>query len=90
MKPPVQRIVVFRLTLGAHRETSHRGVWPVIRDVAHNRESGSAVGAVDEGIPVSPVASIEHFAEAIGTDRHVRRYQGLTRFPRLVATMRNS
>src|SRR5262245_43797629 len=59
MKPAMQRVVVLRLACWTHRERRHGSVRPVVRDIALDGEARSAIGAIDKGILVAPVAWIE-------------------------------
>src|SRR4051812_36690990 len=73
MEAPIGWVVVFALTISAHRERRHRGQRTIVRDVANDRETRSAIRAVDEWITVAPVGRIEHFATAIVTNCNVGR-----------------
>ena len=77
MKTSVQRIVVFCLAGCAHAEGSHRRVGPVVGNVAHNREARATVGAVDEGIQITPVVWIKQLPKTIGANADIRGNQGL-------------
>ena len=45
-------------------------------------KTGTAVGAVDEGVRKTPALRIEKFPETVAADGYVRRYQGGNGFPR--------
>jgi len=74
MKPAVQWIVVFLLTLGAHLELTHGGIGAVIGDILDNGEPGATVGAVSKGIAVAAVGSGENITETILTGGNIGRY----------------
>jgi hypothetical protein len=72
VKASAQRIVVFALTRFAHFKNAHRRVRAVVRNVFDNCKARSAIRAVDKGITKPPVISIEHFAQAIVANAHIR------------------
>src|SRR5689334_23562739 len=59
------RVVVFACTGGAHRKVRHGGRCPVVGQRRDDGESRTAVGAVDEWVPVATVGgrSEEHTSE---------------------------
>ena len=73
VKAPVGRIVIFCRAIRAKRKVRHAGIDAVVRDIAHNAETRSAVGAIDKRIPVAAVIRIEELSLAVGTDGKVRR-----------------
>ena len=88
MKTAVARIVILRLARGAHAKAGHRGVRPVVRNVADDGVARPAVGAVGEGIAIAPVGRIGEIAEAVGAGGHVRRNQHELAFLRLALANR--
>ena len=66
-------VVVFPCTVGAHGEAAHGGQRAVVRHVPHDGEARAAVGAVDEGIAVTPVLRVQQLAAAVLTECDVRR-----------------
>ncbi len=54
-----------------HREGRHGGGGAVIGQGRRDGETWSAIGAVDESVPVSPVGGIALFGDALIADRHV-------------------
>ena len=48
----------------AHREVAHRRSRPVVREGLDDRESRTAVGAVDERVPVPAIVRVEELAQA--------------------------
>ncbi len=72
MKAAVSGVFIFRLAVRAHFEFVHRGVGPVIRDIADNSKAGAAVGAVGERIAVAAVEGVEDFMEALGAGGDIR------------------
>ncbi|MBA7479473.1 hypothetical protein ES707_14907 [subsurface metagenome] len=73
MKPAVQGIVVFLLTLGAHLEVTHGGLRAVIGDILDDGKSWTTIGAVSKGIAEAAVGEAENFALAILTGGDIRR-----------------
>ena len=65
MKPPVRRIVVFGGAVFAETKVRHRRERPIVGDAFDDGEPRPAVGAIDEGVQVTPVGGIEQFAQAI-------------------------
>ena len=59
----------------AHVECRHRGVRPVVGEVADDREPWPAVRAGDEGVAVTPVVRVVHLGDAVVADRRVGRDQ---------------
>src|SRR5580700_8469842 len=76
MKPPVEGIVIFPFTFRTLLESPHRRVRTVVRQFFDNAESRTAVRAVRERIPIPPVCWIKYFAQAIRTNRDIRKNQG--------------
>ena len=74
MKAPVRWIVVLRLAIGTHQEGSHRRLGPVVGNILDDREARTAVGAVDERVPVAAVARVEELSQAVIADGNVRGY----------------
>lgn len=72
----VERIVVFSLTLGTHREDGHRCLRTVVRDAASDGETRPTVGAIQEWVAVPAVAGVEEFAKAIGAGSGIGRDAG--------------
>ncbi len=64
MEAAVGRVVVFTLALRAHLEGAHRGVGAVVRKLPQNREARAAIGAVDKGVKIAPVARVEQLRHA--------------------------
>ena len=79
VKAPVGRILVLRPAGGAHLESGHRRQRSVVGHPAHDREARSAVGAVDERVPVAAILGIEQLAQAVGARRRVRCHRGVGR-----------
>ena len=73
MKSSIQWIVVLRLARRAHPELCHRSLWPVVGNPPRNRESRSAIRAIQKWIPVSPVFTIQQLPQAIPAGRRIRR-----------------
>jgi hypothetical protein len=80
METSVHGIVIFAGTVITHGKTSHGGLWPVVRYVINYGIPGPAIGAVDEGVKVSPVLPVEEFSEAIATGCCVWGYEGCSLF----------
>src|SRR5689334_2312501 len=67
----VRRVVILGATLRAHVEVRHGRERTIIRYAAHDRESRTAVRAIDERIAVAAIRRIEQLAEALVTGRTV-------------------
>ena len=65
MKPPIERIIVLGLTVGAHDKLIHRRLRPVVGDVLNDRKSRPAVGAVGERVIVAAIAGREDLPLAV-------------------------
>ena len=72
----IQRVVVFGLTLGTHREHRHRGLRAVIGNAACDGKARSAICAVEKRIAITAVGWIEKFPEAVVTGCGIRRDAG--------------
>jgi hypothetical protein len=73
VEAPVRRIVVLRLAIGAHHKGCHRRLGPVVGDILDDGEPRTTVGAVNEGVTITPVVRVEKLAQAIVADGHVGR-----------------
>ncbi len=80
MKAPIERIMVFTITVIAHGKDSHGGLWPVVRYIVNYGVPRTTIGAVDKGVQVSPVLLVKEFPEAIGAGCCVGRYEGCSLF----------
>src|SRR5690606_30479027 len=69
-------IVVFAGAALAHRESGHGGTGPVVGQRGDDGEAGTAVGAVDERVPVPAVGGIAQFGLARGAEGDVRGGEG--------------
>jgi hypothetical protein len=63
MEATVQRIVVFRLALGAHLEVAHRGFGAVIWHTFNYGKPRATIGAVGKGIAVAAVFRIQQLVK---------------------------
>src|SRR5262249_46656338 len=72
VKAAVGGVLVLRPAGSAHWEARHRRALAVVGRPGHNRQSGTAVGAVEERIAIAAVGGIEQFREAVRTGGHVR------------------
>ncbi len=79
MESPAQRIVVFRLASGAHLEPRHRSLRPVVRNPPCNRESRTAVGAIQKRIAVAPVLRVQQLPQTVPASCRIRRNPGAHR-----------
>src|ERR1700693_5180195 len=73
VKTPVSGIGVFGVAFGVEQPTAHGGVLPVVRQAEHDGVTRTAVGAIDVGIPVTPVSRIEKLVQAVIANREIRR-----------------
>ena len=64
METAVQRVVIFALAGGAHFKYAHGGTGTVIGNILDDGKPGPAVGAVGEGVTVTPVIGIEYLIPA--------------------------
>src|ERR1035437_2212169 len=71
----IRRVIVFRLTLRAHRERLHRSIRAVVGQRFNDAEARAAIRAVRERVAVTAVVRIENFAQAIGTSRDVGQHK---------------
>ena len=83
MEAAIVDIFILRAACSAHGKLSHRGAAAVVRDVAHDRETRSAVRAIDEGIEIPAIGGVKQFTEAVITDRNIRRDQCANRLARV-------
>jgi hypothetical protein len=75
MESPVGGIFVFLPAAWTHRKRRHARERPVVRHVADDCQARTAVGAIDEGVEVAPVARREELARAIIAQRDVGRHR---------------
>ena len=59
MKAAVKRIVVFSSAFRAHLKIRHGRLWAVIGNILDDRESRTAIGAIDEWVAITPVCWIK-------------------------------
>ncbi len=69
----VARVLVFRAAGRAHGEARHGRTLTVIRDAPDDRQTGAAMGAVEEWVAIPAVRGIEKLAQAIPAGCDVRR-----------------
>ncbi len=74
--PAVGRVAILGRAGVAHVECRHRGVRPVVREIADDREARAAVRAGDEGVAEPTVVRVVHLGDAVVADRRVGRDQG--------------
>ena len=72
MVAPVLYVMVFPVTVRAHRKRAHRGLGPVVRNVPDDRKARAAVGAVYERVPVAAVSGSPEFTQAVTADTYIR------------------
>ncbi len=75
VKTAVLRIGVLGGAVGTHGKFVHYRKRSVIRQLAHNSKSRSAVGAVGKRIAVAAVGGVRDVTAAVGTHGHVGRYR---------------
>jgi hypothetical protein len=73
VKSTVQRVLVFLQALRTHPEGFHGRLGPVIGNVLDDGEPGTAMGAIDERVAVSPVFRIEELSPARIAGGNIRR-----------------
>jgi hypothetical protein len=83
MEAPVTGIGVLRPAEGVHRELFHRRERPVVREPFDYCEPRSAIGAINERIPIALVRGIPHLRETIGAGGGIDGEKGLGRAGRL-------
>src|SRR5258708_1256040 len=76
MKPAISRIVVLSLASRAHGEALHGSTDAVIGKSLNNSETRAAIGAIGEGITITPVIFIKYLSQTIRTGRDVGQDQG--------------
>jgi hypothetical protein len=74
-------MLVFGLAGRALGEPAHRGVDAVVGNAFDDAEARPAMGAVDEGIAVAPVAGIVQFAQAGRAGGEIGHHHGGRRTP---------
>ena len=72
VKPAVHGIIIFSLALGTHLKVSHGGFGPVIGDIIDDGVTGTAVGAVNKRVLITPVPRVQQFLQAVIANGHVR------------------
>src|SRR3974390_885395 len=75
METAIGGILILGLALGTHHELFYRAVSTIVRERLNDGEARAAVGAIREGILVSPILWVEDLANAFGTGRDVRQDQ---------------
>ncbi len=73
MKAAVGRILVFGSASLAHHKGGHRGAIAVVRRSANDRETRTAVSAVEKRIAIAPIRRIEQLGQARVARGDVRR-----------------
>ena len=73
----VFNVVIFPFAVRAHGEAPHGGQRPIVGHVPHDGEARAAVGAVDEGVAVSPVLRVQQLPFTVLTEADVRRDEGV-------------
>ena len=68
-------VVVFPVTVRAHRELAHRGLAAIIRYIFYYSKAWTAISTIYKRVAVSPVVPVAQFAQAVVTDADIRRYQ---------------
>ena len=71
VEAPIVWVVVFRTASRAEGERRHRGPRAVVRRSSNDGETRSAVGAVQEGITVTPIGRVEEFGKAVRAGRGI-------------------
>jgi hypothetical protein len=72
MESPIQRLLILFTTPLTHGEGSHGGFIPIVGNILDDCVPRTAVGAIDEGIAVSSIPGIIHFAQAVVADAYIR------------------
>ena len=62
---PVAYVRILLRARRAHFKLAHRGLCPVVRDVTYDGKSRSAVGAVNKGVTVTPVALCPKLSQTV-------------------------
>lgn len=68
----VVRIIILLLTGRTHGEGGHGGFYPIIGDILDDGETGTTVGAIDEGVEVASVFRVHEFPQTILTRGDIR------------------
>ena len=76
MKAAVGGVVILGLAGGAHVKARHRSLGSIVGNAAGDGVARAAVGAVEEGIPVTTVGRVKEFAHAVGASGCIRRDAG--------------
>ncbi len=76
MEAPVERVGVFAPAVRAHLELAHGRVWPVVGNVEDDGEARAAVGAVGEGVQMTPVVGVEKLGKAGRASSEIGQYGG--------------
>jgi len=69
----IQRVIIFRLALGAHLEVAHGGFGAVIGHILNYGKAWATIGAVGEGITVAAVFRIQQLTQTRLTRSDIRR-----------------
>ena len=75
MEPAIVRVLILLKTLSAHQESLHRCIGTVIREGFDDAVSGTAIGAISEGVEIPPVQGVEYVMEAVGTNSDIGEYE---------------
>lgn len=73
MKTPVRRVCIFPCTILTQRKCRHAGAFAVIGQGFNDAEPGTAVGAIDKGIPIAPVARVKQLRQTVRTGGCIRQ-----------------
>ena len=76
METAIQRVFVLLATGWAEGEVGHGREGTVVGQGADDRETGAAVGAIDQRVAVAPIVRVEEFAQTVLTKGDIGRNEG--------------
>ena len=79
VEPPIGRIAVFRQALRTHRERGHRRPRTIVGQLANDRPSRAAVGAIGKRVAIAPLERVVDFGQAQPTGGQIGRQRRLRR-----------
>ena len=75
VKPTIAWIGILARAIGAHLKRRHGRLGTIVGQLIDDREARAAIRAVDERIPVAPVARVEQLCKAIVAGGQIGRHQ---------------
>jgi hypothetical protein len=83
MKAAIAGVLIFGPAIGTHGERSHRGLRSVVRTTGYDRQTWTAVRAIEKWIAIVAIGWIEQFRETFPASRHIRGNEDVAAKPNI-------